>query len=242
MKTKRSLGQNFFVNKNLGDYISSILSTTDCDSVIEIGPGMGFFTERLKDIFKNVIVIEKDIQLSESLKLQFPKTNVINSDFLDVNLDNLIKGDVFFFGSLPFNMAKPIIRKVIESKYFTKPSFFIVQKEVAEKYIYKPPYSTLSLTTSIYAQCKKIIDISPDSFRPKPNVNSSLISFTPNNRNISDTLLLEDVIKRAFRQPRKNIYNNLKGSKFEKGISNLKTLRPAQLSLDEYIEICKNSL
>lgn len=242
MEAKRSLGQNFFINKNLGEYIINTLGNGNKDSIIEIGPGIGFFTEKLLNSFKNVIAIEKDTQLADSLSKTFPKLKVINKDFLDINFEEIIQEDTIFFGSLPFNVSKPIIRKIIESKYFTKQSFFIVQKEVADKYLYKEPYSVLSLSTAIYANCKKIIDISPDSFRPRPNVYSSLISFTPTNKDVDNKKDIEELIKLSFRQPRKNISNNLKRTKFGKVLDKYKTLRPQQLSLDDYIQIYKYSL
>ena len=242
MKAKRSLGQNFFINKNLGEYIINTLKQSSGNDVIEIGPGMGFFTQMLLSSFNSVTAVEKDTQLTEALKQQFPTLNVINKDFLDTNLESIVKRDSFFFGSLPFNVAKPIIRKIVESRYFTNTAFFIVQKEVAEKYIYREPYSVLSLTTAIYADCKKIVDISPDSFRPRPNVNSSLISFTPNNRDVEDSQNIEKLIQLSFRHPRKNMANNLKNTKYENGLGEYKTLRPQQLSLEQYIQIYKYSL
>jgi 16S rRNA (adenine1518-N6/adenine1519-N6)-dimethyltransferase len=241
MEAKRSLGQNFFVNKNLGEYTINLLPT-NVNTVIEIGPGMGFFTEKLLHSFPRVIAIEKDTQLSSSLQSKYSNLDIYNEDFLDINLGNIVKEDTIFFGSLPFNVSKPIIRKIIESKYFTKQSFFIVQKEVAEKYLYKEPYSILSLSTKIYADCKKVIDISPESFRPKPNVYSSLISFTPNNKNVENTKDIEDLIKLCFKQPRKNVNNNLKGTRFKKIEDRYKTVRPQQLSLDDFIQIYKYSL
>ncbi|KKP65985.1 MAG: Ribosomal RNA small subunit methyltransferase A [candidate division WS6 bacterium GW2011_GWE1_34_7] len=241
MKAKRSLGQNFFVNSNLADYIVNIVSRTGSNSILEIGPGMGFFTQRLNKVFDNVTVVEKDTNLANSLKIQFPNINVLNEDFLNMDLTFLDK-EYMYFGSLPYNVSKPIIRKIIESSNFNNESFFIVQKEVAEKYIYKKPYSTLSLTTTIYAKCKKILDISPDSFRPKPNVNSSLITISPSNTNIQNRELLEKLIHTAFKQPRKNIHNNLKNSQFEKGSLPFQAYRPAQLDLESYIQILNLSL
>ena len=241
MKAKKSLGQNFFVNENLGNYIVDILSNSNCTSVVEIGPGLGFFTEKLIKKFKNVIVIEKDKEIAQNLKFQFPKVLVINNDFLDINLDTIADENTTFFGSLPFNVSKKIIKKIVESRYFTNPSFFIIQKEVAEKYLYKQPYSILSLTTAIYADCKKVFDISPDSFRPKPHVTSSFISFSPTEREIDNKEDIANLIKLSFRQPRKNILNNLKGTRFEKGTQEFKNLRPEQLSLDDYIKLYKYS-
>ena len=241
MKAKKSLGQNFFVNENLGNYIVDILSNSNCTSVVEIGPGLGFFTEKLIKKFKNVIVIEKDKEIAQNLKFQFPKVLVINNDFLDIDLDTIADQNTTFFGSLPFNVSKKIIKKIIESRYFTNPSFFIIQKEVAEKYLYKQPYSILSLTTAMYADCKKVFDISPDSFRPKPHVTCSFISFSPTEREIDNKEDIANLIKLSFRQPRKNILNNLKGTRFEKGTQEFKNLRPEQLSLDDYIKLYKYS-
>lgn len=241
MKAKRSLGQNFFINKNLGEHIINIVSENKCKNIVEIGPGMGFFTKYLIERFENTILIEKDTSLVQNLKIQFPKASIVNDDFLDISLEEIIKEDSMFFGSLPFNVSKPIIRKIIESNLFKYPSFFIVQKEVAQKYIYRAPYSSLSLTTALYANTKHILDISRDSFRPKPNVTSSLISFTPRDIKIKDVKGIEELITLSFRQPRKNIKNNLKNTRYLKGSSKYELLRPAQLSLDEYINIYEYS-
>ncbi|KKP55308.1 MAG: Ribosomal RNA small subunit methyltransferase A [candidate division WS6 bacterium GW2011_GWD1_35_594] len=242
MKAKRSLGQNFFINNNLGEYIVEKVKTSNTKSVIEIGPGLGFFTQRLINVFENVTVIEKDSELANNLRLQFPNISVINEDFLNFDLNQIIEIPSTYFGSLPYNVSKPIVKKIVESKSFTNPAYFIIQKEVAEKYIYKKPYSTLSLTTHIYSNCKKILDISPDSFKPKPHVNSTLISFIPKEINIQNIPLLKDLITLSFRHPRKNLLNNLKGTKFQNGSQLYKTYRPSDLSLDQYIEILKYSL
>lgn len=234
MKAKKSLGQNFFINKNLGDHISNIVKTNSDQHLVEIGPGLGFFTQRFVDSFKKISLIEKDSQLAQDLKIQFPNIYVYNEDFLDIQL-SIFKGEsITYFGSLPYNVSKPIIRKIIQDSSFKSKGFFIIQKEVAEKYIYKEPYNILSLTTNIYAKVEKLFDISPDSFRPKPNVNSSFISIAPNSQIFGNSYELENLINRAFRQPRKNLRNNLKGITLPQGYENK---RPAQLSLDEYINI-----
>lgn len=241
MKAKKSLGQNFFINKNLGEYISKILSKIECDSVVEIGPGMGFFTDILVKNFENVTVVEKDDSLAQNILDTYQGVTVVNDDFLKLELASVANQDSCFFGSLPFNVSKPIIKKIIQSQYFVNESIFIIQKEVADKYIYKEPYSVLSLTTAIYANCKKILDISPESFKPKPKVVSSLISFTPNPQLFENRDHLEKLIFTSFKQPRKNLKNNLKGSPFSNISEEYLTKRAAQLSLDDYVAILKNS-
>lgn len=234
MKAKKSLGQNFFINKNLGDHISNIVKSASNEHLVEIGPGLGFFTQRFIDSFKTISLIEKDKQLAQDLKVQYPNIHIYNEDFLDINLSIFRGENITYFGSLPYNVSKPIIKKIIQDISFQNTGFFIVQKEVAEKYIYKEPYNVLSLTTNIYAKVEKLFDISPDSFRPKPNVNSSLISITPNPQAFENIKELESLINRAFKQPRKNLRNNLKGLTLPQEYENM---RPAQLSLNEYLNI-----
>ena len=237
MKAKKSLGQNFFVNKNLRDYIVNKVADNKTQYLVEIGPGMGSFTESLVNNFEKVIVVEKDTILANDLKLRFPNIEVITGDFLDLDLDIFKDKDITYFGSLPYNVSKPIIRKILEHNSFIKKAFFIIQKEVAEKYIYKKPYNTLSLASSIYADIKKEFDISPDSFKPRPKVNSSFVSFSPKEEIVEKRRDLEELIRIAFKQPRKNLRNNLKNTIYTDSISNYSNLRPAELSLMEYMEI-----
>lgn len=239
MKTKKSLGQNFFVNENLGNYILDRIVENNIDTVVEIGPGLGFFTKKLIRKFKKVIVVEKDFKLAEDLYSLYPQITVLNTDFLDLDLNDISPNKVIYFGSLPYNVSKPIIRKIITDKTFTNSAYFLIQKEVAEKYMYKMPYNILSLTTNIYADFKKEFNISPDSFRPKPKIVSSFVSFSPKERPDIQIVELEELIKESFKYPRKNLKNNLKGTKYINNIGTLGNMRPAQLSLDDYISIIK---
>ncbi len=237
MELKKSLGQNFFINENLGNQILSYVFNESCPYIVEIGPGAGFFTMKLRNMGKKILAIEKDDILSQKLIEQ--GINVVNIDFLDWDFKEIENKGVIFFGSLPYNVSKPIISKIISSKYFTNNCFFIVQKEVAEKYIAKSPDSNLlSLRSQIYANCKKILDIGPSSFKPAPKVNSSLIMFSPNHRDISVNILsFESFLERCFTHPRKTLRNNLKGLEFSNDFEKLLQKRPQHLSLEEYLQL-----
>ncbi len=237
MKAKKSLGQNFFINENLSRYILDRIDNNNIDTVVEIGPGLGFFTKKLIERFKNIIVIEKDFELAQNLQREYPQITVINEDFLEIDLKDITKKDVIYFGSLPYNVSKPIIRKIVTDSSFVHSGYFIVQKEVAEKYLYRKPYNILSLTTNIYSNVKKEFDISPASFRPQPKVTSALISFTKKERYKIDNKELEELIKSAFKQPRKSLRNNLKNTKYRDRIDEYTDRRPAELSLEEYISL-----
>jgi len=137
MEAKKSLGQNFFINKHLCQQITNYIIGEEPDVLVEIGPGQGFFTNYLYEKIPNTVLIEKDCTLSKDLSTKFPKSVIKNIDFLDWNyneLDCYKDKKIVFFGSLPYNVSKPIIRKIITSNYFNHSCFFIIQKEVADKY------------------------------------------------------------------------------------------------------------
>ena len=237
MELKKSLGQNFFVNENLGNQILSHISKEPCPYVVEIGPGAGFFTMKLKALGKKLLAIEKDNILAQKLVEQ--GITVINTDFLDWDFNDLEEQNVIFFGSLPYNVSKPIISKIISSKYFTNNCYFIVQKEVAEKYTARAPESNLlSLRAQIYSNCKKLIDIGPSSFRPSPKVNSSFIMFSPTNKDLDINIpAFESFLERCFNHPRKTLRNNLRSYKFNSDFDKLLEKRPQHLSLEEYLQL-----
>ena len=87
-----------------------------------------------------------------------------------------------------------------------------------------------------------MFDISPDSFKPKPHVSSTFISFSPTKRIVKNPDDIKRLIKLSFRQPRKKILNNLKGTQFEKGAQEFRNLRAEQLSLDDFIQLYNHSL
>lgn len=247
MESKKSLGQNFFINRNLCEQIVDIVLKNNPDIVVEIGPGGGSFTSFFYKSNTNMILVEKDDVLANTLGIQYPKIQVENSDFLDYDLNELeaYKGKkILFFGSLPYNVSKLIIRKIITSKYFQSKSYFIIQKEVAEKYISKEPDNNLlSATTALYAYTKKIFDISPESFKPKPKVHSSFISFSPKKDfQKYQTEEFKHFLTLSFKQPRKTLKNNLRNFHFKdnKNIKLLLRKRAQHLSLKEYTFLFSN--
>lgn len=243
MKAKKSLGQNFFVNTHLAESIANTVFQTEHDILVEIGPGQGSFTKLFSKTEKDIILVEKDNNLSFELSKAYPKFSVINKDFLDWDYKELQKykdKKILFFGSLPYNVSKRIIKKIIGSEFFNTNSYFIVQKEVAEKYTAKEPDNNLlALQTKIFCDTKKLFDIKPDSFRPRPKVTSSFIQFSPNKKyveNVEDFIIF---LTRCFGQPRKTLSNNLKNFDIRSTPETalLLSKRPQHVSLDEYLSL-----
>ncbi len=254
MEAKKSLGQNFFVNQNLAKRIVGEVLSNSVDILVEIGPGQGYFTKLFHEQGKEVLLIEKDDVLARQLQESFPKSKVLNIDFLDWNFEDLKTNSgekITFFGSLPYNVSKKIIEKIIQSEYFNSACYFIIQKEVAENYISNPPQNNFLATKSaIYADSKKIFDITPESFRPRPKVMSSLISFSPKSdslalfEELSEKRRFDIFLQQSFKQPRKKLSNNLKNYTFSTNesekIQKLLERRAQHTSLEEFLFLFSN--
>jgi len=234
---KRSLGQNFFNNEKLAKKIVKTVLEGNPKHITEIGPGKGAFTKSFYEATTEISLVEKDLALSRHLTNSFPKATIHNVDFLDFKLS---RNDTTYFGSLPFNISDEIIEKIIKSDTFNNPAFFIIQKEVAENYRNRDN-NLLGLVTQIYSDVDIIFDIKAGNFKPRPNVDASFVKFTPKKkyRNLN-TDKLERIIKRAFKQPRKTLKNNLKPYNY-KIPKELEMKRPHELTLDMYVSILETN-
>jgi 16S rRNA (adenine1518-N6/adenine1519-N6)-dimethyltransferase len=237
IKPKRSLGQNFFNNEKLIEKITKIILESNPKHITEIGAGKGAFTKVFYEFTIGLTLVEKDFTLAQILQNNFNEAEIYNKDFLDYELKN---SNTTYFGSLPFNVSKEIIEKIIKSYTFSSPAFFIIQKEVAEKYLNKE-INPLGLIREIYADVEYIFDIKPGNYTPRPNVNTSFIKFIPHNRYLNvNKEALEELIERSFKMPRKTINNNLKPYNYL--LPNyLESKRPAELKLDDYVSILESS-
>jgi len=243
-KPKRSLGQNFFVNENLGRNIVKRTLETNPHCIIEIGSGRGFFTKLFVEMGVKIFAIEKDDTLGENLKFLFPEIEVFNEDIFSENLLTLFqkKEECVCFGSLPYNVSKKIISYLAKNSNIVN-FYFIIQKEVAQKYASQEKSSLLSITTKLYFDSKILFDISPENFKPRPNVVSSFIKFSGND-NLKPVKNLEGFLKylhRAFKQPRKKLKNNIiKYYIPSDEIFELLNKRAEDFNLDEHLYIWEN--
>ena len=214
LKPKKSLGQNFLVDDNIINIITNLGNINNNSTVLEIGPGTGNLTEKLiSKKPKRIILIEKDKNLSENLKKKFiGKVEVINKDFLDLSMIDLKYKNLCIFGNLPYNVASEILIKIIKSSesFYYEKLVFMFQKEVAERIIAKQNtkyYSRISIISQWRLNIRKIKDISPNCFYPKPKVQSSILEFFPkvNYIKFKEIQNLEHISKIFFRFRRKMI-------------------------------------
>jgi len=253
IKAKKSLGQNFLIDKNV---LEKITNTTQIEKkiVLEIGPGTGNLTSHiLKKNPKKLFVIEKDDQLSEELQNKFnDQISIINEDILKIDETNLFKDKVIVFGNLPYNISTEILSKWIinlKDNFWFEYLILMFQKEVANRIVAEfntSSYGRLSIISNWKLNIKKIFDIKPAAFSPKPKVDSSLLLFYPKKNfiKLKNPNNLEKVTRIFFNQRRKMLkkpYNQLFNGN-QNVLNKLKidlNLRPQNLSLDTYYKLTR---
>ena len=250
---KKSLGQNFLIDRKV---LEQIVATTDIANkeILEIGPGSGNLTSYiLKKKPKKLIVIEKDDELALLLKEKFTnQIEIINDDVLKIPEDKISDQRLVVFGNLPYNISTEILSKWIVNigKIFWFESLVLMfQKEVAERIVAESnnsKYGRLSILTNWKLNVKKIIDIKPQSFSPRPKIDSSLLLFTPKEKifELKSAKNLEMITRVFFSQRRKmlkkpfnQIFTNAKevAEKFNIDLN----LRPQNLEPEMYFKLTK---
>ncbi len=251
IKAKKSLGQNFLIDKNILEKITNTTKITN-KIVLEVGPGTGNLTSYiLKKNPKKLFVIEKDNQLAINLENKFNnQISIIHEDVLKIDETTFFKDKLIVFGNLPYNISTEIISKWIinlKDKFWFECLILMFQKEVADRIIAKlntSSYGRLSIICNWKLNIRKICDIKPDSFFPKPNVDSSLLFLYPKKNfiKINNPNNLEKVTRIFFNQRRKMLkkpFNQLFNGN-QNILNKLKidlNLRPQNLSLDTYYKL-----
>jgi len=251
IRAKKSLGQNFLVDKNIIDKIVNTVSVTD-NEILEVGPGTGNLTkEILKKDPSKMYLIEKDTLLAESLaEIVNERVKIFNEDILKFDENSLSKNKIKVFGNLPYNISTEILSNWItnlkEECWFTD-LVLMFQKEVADRIVAKyntSAYGRLSILANWRLNINKICDISPESFSPRPKIQSTLIHFTPKKKfvEIKDPINLEKITRIFFSHRRKMLkkpFNQIFNGKTDlinKFNLNL-NLRPQNLDFDTYYKL-----
>ena len=256
---KKSLGQNFLTDLNVLKRIVNSVPIEKNSLVIEIGPGSGNLTKELANVANQVLCYEIDsrleLVLDENLK-DYKNVEVIFEDFLKSDIKEDLKNfnydNLYLVANLPYYITTPIIEKVINSKLNFKYITVMVQKEVGERFNAKPgmrEYNSLTVYLNYYFDIKREFIVSRNSFTPKPNVDSMVISLIKKEKllYLKSEEHFDNLIRDAFRFKRKNIRNNLKNYDLEKIENVLKkynydlTVRAEDLSLEIFVDI-SNSL
>jgi len=251
IRAKKSLGQNFLIDNDIISKIVNTVSITD-NEILEVGPGTGNLTkEILKSNPSKMYLVEKDNFLAESLKEIIDERVIIfNEDILKFDTSSLSKNKIVVFGNLPYNISTEILSTWIvnlKKNYWFSDLILMFQKEVADRIIAQfntSAYGRLSILANWRLNINKICDIAPESFSPRPKIQSTLIHFTPkkNFADIKDPLNLEKITRVFFSHRRKMLKkpfnqifngNNDLLNKFNLDLN----LRPQNLDFDTYYKL-----
>lgn len=217
--------------------------------ILEIGPGTGVLTKYLlEDNRLDLTAVELDGESVIYLKKHYPSLNLIEGDFLKLDLDKLFpEGKFCVIGNYPYNISSQIFFKVLEHKDRIPCCSGMIQKEVAERLASKPgtkAYGILSVLMQAYYKAEYLFTVHENVFDPPPKVKSAVIRFTRNERGAldCDEKMFKTVVKTSFNQRRKQMRNSLEPL-IGKGNPLLSdpvfTKRPEQLSVEEFVELTK---
>ncbi|MBD1141241.1 ribosomal RNA small subunit methyltransferase A [Pelagibacterales bacterium SAG-MED39] len=253
VKAKKSLGQNFLIDRNILDIIVSCTQITN-KTILEVGPGTGNLTnEIIKKKPKKFFLIEKDVNLINLLQQRFKdKAIYYNEDILKFSEQKLSNDKITVFGNLPYNISTEILTKWIiniNDEFWFDKLVLMFQKEVADRIISMnntSNYGRLSIISNWKLAIKKIIDINPNSFDPKPKIDSSLLVFTPKKSfiELNNPRTLEKVTRVFFNQRRKKIKKPLSQlfdnyNEIAKKLNLDLDLRPQNLDFNTYYLLAK---
>lgn len=202
---KKSLGQNFLKAHRALELVD--IANISGRVIVEIGPGNGSITKHLS-MAKELILVEKDDRFISELDRLFPSAITINSDFLELSLDSIKRSEkLTVISNLPFNVAAPIIERLIKNRDLFSEAYLVVQREVAERIVSQDKKSCFSFLVQTFSQPKIERFISSSDFHPKPKVDAAYLSLKFNSREYSVDLI--KFVKEIFMNKRKQIINNL---------------------------------
>lgn len=246
VKPLKRFGQNYLRDENISGKIVNELKPQKSDYIIEIGPGLGSLTKLLAEQTNNLFAVEIDKRVVDKLRVQFPGVNIIQQDFLKLDLKELLHSDkskIRVIGNIPYNLTSPIFFKLLENSKIVSDAVMMIQYEVAKRLTAKTntkDYGIFGVIFQFFAEVKFCFKVSPNVFYPKPKVYSAVVHLRFKNLEISE--LQKDffikVVKACFGNRRKTLKNSLSNSIFRhinfsnSGI-NL-SARAEELSLEDF--------
>lgn len=176
MRPSKNKGQNFLISYGIANQIVKSANIKSNDHILEIGGGIGILTHALHKTKAKLTVIEKEPLLATHLKQTYDDIEVIIGDAVTLEWPSKVR----IISNLPFSVSTPILVKLLHHSIYD--AIIMLQKEVANRCLANPnskEYGRLSVLCNIHSHVKKILDVSPEAFFPKPKVQSQILHFEP---------------------------------------------------------------
>lgn len=245
VKAKKHLGQHFLNDQNIAEDIVNQLVPVN-NTILEIGPGMGVLTQFLAKQETDLRVVEIDRESVFYLRLHYPKLQIIEGDFLQLNFDEITDENISVIGNFPYNISSQILFKAFEKRDKITEVVGMFQKEVAERIasVKGKKKGILSVLLQAFYDIEYCFTVNEDVFTPPPKVKSGVIKMIRNNRKKldCDEKLFIGVVKSGYNQRRKTLRNALKSFSLNTNSETEKLLekRAEQLDVEDFIILTKN--
>lgn len=238
------MGQHFLTDLSVARRIADSLSADCTLPILEVGPGMGVLSQFVVEKPNRFTAVEIDSESVEYLRQYLPALDVVEGDFLKMNLDRLFEGAKFaVIGNFPYNISSQIFFRVLDHRDRIPCVVGMVQKEVAER-IASPHgnkvYGITSVLLQAFYDIEYLFTVPEHVFDPPPKVKSAVIRLTRNNteRLACDEKLFVRVVKTAFNQRRKTLRNSLKPLLQNAACAEpIFDKRPEQLSVADFVAL-----
>lgn len=214
----KRLGQHFLIDPNIVRKIVTAAGIQPDETVLEIGPGRGVLTRALCACAKRVIAIEIDPKLHAFLSEELMESHNLDlclGDALAYDYDSLPSG-VVVVANLPYYLSTPLVAKLLESRARFGRMILMLQTEVARRLAAKPgsdDYGRLSVLAQFFADVSLAFTVSPECFRPRPKVGSSVVALvrrSDSRIHVQDVAMFNRVVRACFAHRRKTIANSLR--------------------------------
>ncbi len=258
MRPKKSLGQNFLINKGAARRIAQLVLETNPKQILEIGGGRGDLTNELLQMGSLLNVVEIDRALAEKLRLKFSDQDnfkLIEQDILNVDPEHDLNCDTAtLVGNIPYNITSPILEWLVQHRDFFPYAILMMQREVAERVCAVPggkQFGSLTVFVQLFYECQREFTLKPGSFFPPPKVSSAVIRLSRLEKPLikdSEYGALRRLTSACFRWRRKQLSRILR-DEYSLGINEIADLlaglhldlrmRPEQLHPGDFVRLSR---
>jgi 16S rRNA (adenine1518-N6/adenine1519-N6)-dimethyltransferase len=254
LRAGRRYGQHFLVDPNTVRRIVRIAGIGADDAVLEIGPGLGSLTVALADAARRVVAVEIDEQVAVALReviADLDNVELIVADAMTADFAQLVDESVRLVANLPYNVATPLLLRLLDDVPQVACGLVMVQRELGERWTAAPgsrAYGAATVHVAFCAQARIVGDVPATVFMPPPEVSSVLVEFTRRDAppvHVDDPDALFRFVRSAFGHRRKTLRNSLGAGGFvrdavESALAQCSLdarARPEDLSLDDFARL-----
>jgi 16S rRNA (adenine1518-N6/adenine1519-N6)-dimethyltransferase len=225
LRLHRKLGQNFLIEDAMAEKLALRSGVEAGDGVIEVGTGLGVLTRALAKRAERVVTIEIDSGLVAALRgdeLLPENVELVHADALEIDLRGLArdfgKRPVRVVANLPYSVASPLLRKLLDLQHALRDWSVMLQRELADRLVAETgtrDYGSLTVLHRLVVDVSREIELKPRCFFPAPKVDSSFVRLFPREDSPLEPGELpevERVVRALFNHRRKTILNGLRGA------------------------------